>query len=248
MDPHRFDYNRVDWRFVSRILDENSLRLSRTRKGISNTETSADKLPLRLTGDALRAKSAENERRVHRSLFETRQDRAPQGGDEVQTLLFQLADTTNEGLLPAGRFRIWEIGSNQSELPAGEAPITAAQAKVTAQALPTAVASFCETVYLRWEELESGDPVPLASWAEWELNGGSLHPFYDGCGRISRSFGAMLLLRGSTLLPLYDTMDAYFESGNRGHEAFCQYVRARIRDCARWLTVEKEQAGDSDRT
>ncbi len=240
MDSHRFDYHSVDWRFVSRILHEISLRLSRTRKGISNTETSADKLPLRLIGDALRTKSAENEQMVHRSLFETRQDRAPRNGAEVQALLFQIADTTNEGLLPAGRYRTWEVGSHEIVPPEGEAPTTAAQMKVTAQALPMAVASFCDTVYLRWGELQSGDPVPLAAWAEWELNGGSLHPFYDGCGRISRSFGAMLLLRGSALLPLYDNTASYFESGNRGHDAFCRYVREKIQACALWLTVEKE--------
>ena len=72
--------------------------------------------------------------------------------------------------------------------------------------------------------------MPLASWSEWELNGGSLHPFYDGCGRISRSFGALLLMRASWLPPVYDNAASYFERGSRGD--FCEYMRERIRACA----------------
>jgi hypothetical protein len=79
------------------------------------------------------------------------------------------------------------------------------------------------------------DPVPLAAWAEWELGGGALHPFYDGCGRISRSFAAMLLIRASSLLPLFDDRRSYFDHGNRGRTAFASYMRDCIERCAQWL-------------
>ena len=69
--------------------------------------------------------------------------------------------------------------------------------------IPDAIVKFAETVHVRWGEL-SKDPVPLAAWAEWELIGGPLHPFYDGCGRISRAFSALLLHRGGSLPPLYE--------------------------------------------
>jgi hypothetical protein len=216
-----FDYGAAVWQLVARVLNENSLRLSRTRKGVSDTSTSAAKLPLRLAGDELRRRSEENERRTHRFLFESRDDAAPAGGAEVAKLLWAVADLTNDGLLPAGKLRTWPIAG-------------ATGVKVPPDDLPGALASFCDAVHRRWPEL-AADPVPLATWAEWELNGGSLHPFYDGCGRISRSFAALLLVQGRCLLPLYDDLTSYFEHGNRGLETFVAYVRDRIEECASWL-------------
>jgi hypothetical protein len=68
------------------------------------------------------------------------------------------------------------------------------------------------------------------------LNGGRLHPFYDGCGRISRSFGASLLLRASELLPLFEDTHKYFAMGN--DRMFETYYQTRIKACAIWLGKE----------
>jgi hypothetical protein len=100
--------------------------------------------------------------------------------------------------------------------------------------LPAALDRFADALHRRWAEL-AVDPVPLASWAEWELNGGGLHPFYDGCGRISRSFGALLLIAGGWLPPLYDDADSYFAHGHAGPAAFAAYVSGRVAACADWL-------------
>ncbi len=228
-----FDYDTVDWRLVSRILDENSRRLSRTRAGRSDTGSSALKQPLLLSGDALRARAAHNELKMHEFVWSTRRAGPPDNVDAVRSLLFEIADLTNDGLLPAGRLRTWPIGAHQASASGGVA-VSGPEAKVAPDDIPEAVDAFCAIVHARWPEL-SVDPVPLASWAEWQLNGGPLHPFYDGCGRIARSFGAARLIRGSTLLPLYDSPSAYFRHGNGGNESFAVYVRARIDDCAAWL-------------
>jgi hypothetical protein len=105
---------------------------------------------------------------------------------------------------------------------------------VPLEQLNAALDAFCQSVFDRWNELNT-DPVPLAAWAEWELNGGSLHPFYDGCGRISRSFAAALLLRGGLLPPLYDTLAEYFDRGNRGIESFTAYMRKGITRSTEWI-------------
>ena len=104
--------------------------------------------------------------------------------------------------------------------------MVSASAKTPPSAIPEEIDRFCESIWSRWNEL-SQDPVPLAGWAEWELNGGRLHPFYDGCGRISRSFGASLLIRGGSALPLFDDAATYFAWGNRGE--FVEYYRERIK-------------------
>jgi len=218
-----FDYDRVDWRFAARILNENSLRLSRTRQGVSDTSTSTRKKPLALSAEALRRRSAENEARVHRLVFAGRDDPPPAGPAAVREHLFAVADGTNAGLLPEGPLRTWPIGGRD-----GKAP------KVPPADLEPAIDDFCQRVFRRWGELAT-DPVPLAAWAEWELNGGALHPFYDGCGRISRSFAAWLFIGGACLLPLYESREQYFAHGNRGLDVFEPYVRNRIAACDDWL-------------
>src|SRR5262245_6257095 len=116
----KFNYGQVDLRFVARILNENSLRLSRTRKGVSDTQTSARKAPLRVVGDDLKTRSAENEQRVHRFIFVTRTDPPPGSIEDVKTFLLEIADLTNEGLLPNGRFRTWPIGEESIHLDDGK--------------------------------------------------------------------------------------------------------------------------------
>src|SRR5579864_826678 len=227
----RFDYDCHDWTFIGRILNENSLRLSRTRQGKSDIGTSGKKLPLLLSGAALRARSAWNEEQVQQFLFSTRQAPKPENPEQVQQLLCTIADLTNDRLLPAGKLRDWPIAAEQ--VTASGEPVSGPEPKVPPEELPSELARFTLAVFERWDELQT-DPVPLAAWAEWELNGGRLHPFYDGCGRIARSFAALLLLRGSWLLPLYDSPVQYFAHGNRGVSVFAGYMRDRICDCASW--------------
>ncbi len=224
MRARTFDYSRVDWRFVARIMRENNLRLSRTRAGVSDTMTNPKKLPLLLSGDELRRRSALNEQRVCRFIFQTRLDPPPQSGAAVQELLFTIADLTNDGLLPAGRLRLWSSSARHNFF---NPTVFKEISRVAPEKLPAALRSFSQEVCRRWPELEI-DPVLLYAWCEWELNFGPLHPFYDGCGRISRSFGAMLLIRASYPLPRFDSPSAYFEHGDQGPETFAEHVRERI--------------------
>jgi Fic family protein len=234
----RFRYDAVNWRFIARILNRNSRLLSRTRGGRSDTSCSKLKLPLLFSGEELRRRSALNERDVHRFIFATREESPPAEGTDVLTLLWAIANLTNRELLPpgVGRLRGWPMASDH--LVFGDGPGGGAVFKIPPEELPTALDQFADTIHERWQELDK-DPVPLASWAEWELNRGSLHPFYDGCGRISRSFAALLLVRSSWLLPRYDSLASYVEQGRRGQKYFAEYVRGRIEDCARWVNGQQ---------
>jgi hypothetical protein len=227
-----FNYDETDWRLIARVLDENSARLSRTRAGVSDTSTSDGKRKLLLEGKALRRRCAANEGRVCRLLFAARHEPPPQSPADVLELLWRIADTMNDGLVrPGDRLRQWP---SYAEVPAGAGLPARRVARRAPAELPAALERFTGDVHRRWGEL-AGDPVPLASWAEWELNGGSLHPFYDGCGRSARAFGALLLVRGSWLPPVYEDVGTYFDHGHRGEQAFAAYVRQRIAACALWL-------------
>src|SRR4051794_36770259 len=101
-----FIYDGKDWRFLSRLLSENSRRLSRTRSGISDTSTSTIKRPLLLAGQQLADRVVANEERVHQFIYSSRKG-PPQNGAEVSRLLWTVADLTNDGLLPEGKLRTW---------------------------------------------------------------------------------------------------------------------------------------------
>lgn len=213
MNDYLFDYSRVDWQFVSNILNSNSIALSRTRHGISDISSSLLKKRLLLVGEELQKKSAENEVSVHSYIFKIR-NASPACANNIFSILSEIADLTNSGLLPRGRWREWSLDDIDT-------PINPLN-------IEGLVLDFCNIIYNRWSELFV-DPIPLVAWAEWELNGGLLHPFYDGCGRISRSFSALLLLHSSTLLPLYNDRDIYYSQGNTGIESFSEYIRERIK-------------------
>jgi len=228
----QIDYDSVDWTFVSRILEENSRRLSRTHHGKSDTGSSALKRPLLLSGQELQERARANECAVHRFIFESRRLEIV-SPLHVRDVLIRIADLTNDGLLPEGRFRTWPIEANQRSVD-GLAIVSGIVAKALPAEIPNAVDEFCKMLWCRWGDLLQ-DPIPVAAWAEWELNGGRLHPFYDGCGRISRSFAAALLVRAGWLLPLFTDGDTYFTEGNRGADAFIEYYRSSIGACRSWL-------------
>jgi hypothetical protein len=225
------NYDALGQAFVSRVLHENSRRLSRTRSGKSVTDTSPNKQKLRLEQDALAAKSEENEERVHQFLYATRNDSTPGSASAVLDLLFALADLTNDGLLPKGRLREWSLPSGQHTPDATVSPDSLLAGAIPPDRLEAALAEFAQVIHRRWGELPH-DPVPLASWTEWQLNAGPLHPFYDGCGRISRAFSALLLLRAGWLLPLHENIKTYFHHARQGPTAFCVYFRDRLNSCA----------------
>jgi hypothetical protein len=216
----RFNYSATDECLISHILDSNSKILSRTRHGTSDTSASSLKKPQRLLGMELVKRSAENERRAYSFLCATSGQALPKSSGNWRHLLFEIADIVNDGLLPAGPLREWNL---KSFAHASSGP----SERVPASSLECEIDVFCEQLSGYEKELLL-DPVPVAASIEWALNGGHLHPFYDGCGRISRIMSACVLIRSSCLLPLYDTRESYFTHGNLGRESFAGYVQSCI--------------------
>ncbi len=214
-------------------MNENNRRLSRTHGGESDTSASHEKLPLLLTGDALRRQSAENERRVCQLIMDWRTEPLLTDWAVIRQVLFVMADLTNTGLLPAGRLRVWDVPYPvQPAEDDGYQP--APSRRIPADEMPQAVETFCRTIHARLHEL-AADPVALAAWAAWHINPGPLHPFYDGCGRVSRTFSAWLLARASRFPPLFEDWSTYFTHAAGGPAVFADYMRARIEACEAWV-------------
>ncbi len=201
---------------IERILDENNIRLGAARVGVSRKGKTPGKQSLRLGENKLK-RCAENDATA-RQYASLRRD-SPARLVDVRKLLFNLADITNDRLARSGRLRTYLVPG-----------------KVPPAELERAVDGFCQVILDRWGEL-AADPVPLAAWAQWELDGGSLHPFARGGDRIARAFSAMLLLQGGSDLPLYDNPDSYRKHGARGIDAFVAYVRKSIERGRKWLAA-----------
>lgn len=198
------------WRAV---FVETDLAMSRTSRGVSDTSASSRKHPLKLEGEALREASQRNRDRLL-DLLEVLP--APTTRQEAADGLARIEATVNEGLLPEGRFRTWEL-----DYPDGNIA-----AHVAVKDLPAEMDRLAAELCARWPA-PGEDPVPAAAFVEWTLNG-PLHPYYDGCGRISRAAGAWVLLRSGALPPRYASKAEWYRAAAGGLEAFTEYVRRSV--------------------
>jgi hypothetical protein len=230
------DYQLAGRSLVCRIMTENNRRLSRTHHGHSEVGASAEKLPLLLAGSALRDQAERNGLEVCRLVHAQSSAALVRSEVDIRKLLLELADRTNQGLLPAGRYRTWHIGANQPSITGGPA-VSGPEPRIPPEKIQEALNDLCHKLWQDWSDLVR-DPVPVAAWAEWQVGGGPLHPFYDGCGRISRAFASALLVRGGHLLPLFDESERYFSAGNRGMESFLTYYKSRVTACHEWIGAQ----------
>lgn len=58
---------------------------------------------------------------------------------------------------------------------------------------------------------------------EWEIGIGPLHPFYDGCGRVSRYLSTMLCLWHELQPPVHSSREAYMTAAAESAESFVDY-------------------------
>lgn len=71
------------------------------------------------------------------------------------------------------------------------------------------------------------DPAENAAWAEYRLNA-ELHPFYDGCSRISRYVAAWILARSWRLPPLFESRAQYWVEVGKGRSSFVRFYSSRV--------------------
>jgi hypothetical protein len=163
--------------------------------GETNTDVSADKAPLLLTGNTLAATVKTNVRDAIEGILEYGPGDIRCGSD-AEVLLYDIAVRVNRGLLDPSRplMRTWETGI------ARHAPA----AKVIED-----FQRFSGELAERWHESFS-DPISFAAWVERRSNANG-HHLTDGCGRFARALAIAALSRQEFIYPAFQDRHEYFE-------------------------------------
>ncbi len=200
-------------------------RLSRTFKGEANTDVSALKEPLLLSGESLASTVRLNVRDAALAILEYG-PRDVRCALDAEGLLYDTAVRANRGLLQPARsiLRAWETGI------AAHSP-----ARRVLDDFQRFAAEFAE----RWEE-GFVKPVQFASWIEWRSNANG-HFFTDGCGRIARTFSLTALSRQRLLYPVFIDREQYFQLIGLPFGEWQREYSARIEE-ARTIPVKASSA------
>ena len=127
---------------------------------------------------------------------------------EIKQFFDKLLGITHAGIFQAGsiKLRTWNTTYTKYDF----------------SDLPEALTSFYEEYFLRMNkpviELEN------YSWASRSFDT-ELHPYSDGCGRLSRLHGSFFLIRANLPLPRFDSRASYYCAIGRSFNEFFEYVR-----------------------
>jgi len=186
--------------------------ISRTFKGESNTDSSAEKLSLRCAGDELKDRARQNFRHTIIELF-SHAPRSFSCAAAVREFVVETAQNLNRDLTRdgVGFFRTWDT----------TIPIHTPKELVAEE-----FGNFCEELYLRIGQ-DKVDSIELAAWIEWRFNA-RIHPLADGCGRTSRALSTYFLGLGQIPLPPFTDREEYFEKINLPFEEWLAYYTGHI--------------------
>ncbi|HEY0010503.1 MAG TPA: hypothetical protein VGB97_01150 [Candidatus Paceibacterota bacterium] len=184
--------------------------LSRTANGVNDPSLSHDKPGLSIeSGPALRAQAAANIRRAVDFAWHSRD--SVRGARELCAFIETLAAQLNEGLVPADRplLRTWH---------------TKYSGPVAPEDVPAAFGAFCvkhaTSLVHDWSIAEA---IFMAAEIERDFNY-HVHPLADGCGRVSRILGALVLLRVGSRPARFEDRTEYYAlmraSSEAWHEAY----------------------------
>ena len=195
---------------------ENLRRTSRTANGVSDTSSSADKPKLVVAEGSALASATENLVRTTLEWLLDRELERP-SAEQVRSLIVDLAERMIGEVLAPGQsiFRTWE---------------TKFEMQTRLADLDAEFDRFCEELAAR---LQDGDAVSTAAWVERRIDA-VVHPFADGCGKISKALSAWVLYRAGVPLPIWESRESYLshliaEPTNPGlPESFLAYYRSRI--------------------
>jgi len=181
---------------------------------VVDTSASPTKKVALKSGDDL-SQQVQANRRLITDFIDWRRLCPPQTDSEHTFVLVTIANLAGLHLLPEGLFRTWNYKSPTSSIIFGA---TVAPDQISGKIIEIGkLALFFRSIK------RDEDKLTLVARIEWELGIGPLHPFYDGCGRISRYFSTLTSLWSNTPLVIHHSREEYFSRAREGETSFVQY-------------------------
>lgn len=195
-------------------LSTNIETVSRSAQGISDTSVSEDKAKLDLEGEKLAEQVQKNIFGLAHYIWENKEKQF-ESAEDVRGFINDIANLANNKLSEKRSphsFRTHEV-------PYGR--------KVHPDEIEKEMEMFYSALLGKIQEADRGsmDPKDLAKWIELEINR-NIHPYADGCGKISNALSSFFLARYNYALPSFDSRESYYEAMNKGDEDFGEYYQA----------------------
>jgi len=216
--------NRLMW---SDMVWGNIQALSRTAKGVSASSSSEKPSLLVTEGAELAARVKENFGHAAAKAYSTSMnDLCDEHG--LRSFVDSIAIQMSSGLLKGSSiYRTWVQGKYpiQSE--------TTPPQKVEPKDLEREYAEFVRTLAIKLDTLSVRVVVEVAAWVERDLNW-RIHPFADGCGRVSVLLGAWVLHQASIPPALIRDRTEYYTAMNASEEKWITYYSDSVlaRQCS----------------
>lgn len=198
-----------------KALIENFQSTSRTASGVADTTVSENKTSPKIKGQELADQAGENFGIISEFIWKNKNKEIKSEAD-VESLVKEIAEAVNHGIAEdTCRYRTWDV-------PYGR--------KVRFEKLDEEMENFYRNLRLKIQEANNGElePYALGRWIELEIDH-NIHPFADGCGRISKSLSAFFFAKYKKPLPTYGSREAYYGAMNKGGEVFQEYYKNIIK-------------------
>jgi hypothetical protein len=204
---------------LEKLLRGNDLALSRTaRTGTVDNKVSPRKKASLITGSDLFDALDRNRAAVARFIV-AQSPLQPKSPLELIGVLLVIAFLTNDGISPNGLFRIWDYEPQVSSLQG---------ARVKPEDIPRDIESKANSLLEAFQTDSKREKLAAIAGIEWDLGIGPLHPFYDGCGRISRYFSALNCLWLNLPIVQHTSREEYMGHASEGRCAFTTYYLAQV--------------------
>jgi hypothetical protein len=199
--------------------------LSRTSKhGTVDTSVSSAKKPALKYGSDLSGQIQEN-RKMVAGFVDWQRLHRPRSHFEMTFALITIAHLTGEHLLPEGIFRTWNYESFTHSVFFGKS--------IPPEQIPQKLFDLGKQCFKLSDAKSKEDQLNTIALIEWELAVGPLHPFYDGCGRISRYYSTLLSLWCGAPVKMHQSRDEYFSYAREGGASFAGYYLRQPNVCLR---------------
>jgi hypothetical protein len=217
---------------ILQYLQKTDEALSRTVQNRSvATAASAKKQPALLAGKKLTQQIDQN-RELVAEYVGWKQKYTLRSTEDFLSSILTIAEISGLNLFPRSSFRQWDYPGTHGLV------FNVKEVVAPSQIFPSLITLVSE-LSDRMAELGTDSELGLriVAGTEWDIAIGPIHPFYDGCGRISRYFSTLLCLSFSLPMVWRGSREDYFSPAVLGRNEFVAYFAS-----CRKLTLSDDAA------